>query len=66
MAFEIAHPQLQFGSLSRVRRILAALLGLALLAGLVWSCVTAYNARPLDAPALRKPAVTPGAGPRAT
>ncbi|WP_374546087.1 hypothetical protein [Rhodoblastus sp.] len=66
MAFEIAHPQLQFGSLSRVRRILAALLGLVLLAGLVWSCVTAYNARPLDGPALKKPIVTPGVGPRAT
>jgi hypothetical protein len=66
MAFEIAHPEWQFATLSPLRRALAALLGLALLAGLIWSCVTAYNAQPLDQPAVKRPAITPGAGPRAT
>jgi hypothetical protein len=68
MAFEIAHAQLQFEPVSPLRRLLAWLLGLAFLAALAWSCVTAYNSRPLDKPpqSLKRPLVTPGAGPRAT
>lgn len=65
MAFEIAHAEWRFAPLSPVRRALAILLGLALLAGLIWSCATAYNAQPLDQPPQR-PVISPGAGPRAT
>lgn len=53
MAFEIAHAEWRFAPLSPVRRALAILLGLALLAGLIWSCATAYNAQPLDQPPQR-------------
>ena len=63
MAFEIAHTQLRFDTLSPRRRLLALLVGLAFLAGLIWSCVTAYHAQPIDLP--EKPAITPDASPRA-
>lgn len=66
MAFEIAHAEWRLQLLSPLRRALAALLALALLAGLIWSCVTAYHAQPLDGPPPKRPAITPGAGPRAT
>ena len=72
MAFEIAHPRMDFENISPRRRFLALLLGLAALAGLVWCCVTAYNARPLDAPQVqeapqvKQAPITPGAGARAT
>jgi hypothetical protein len=65
MAFEIAHSQPQFGTFSPVRRLLALLLGLAFLAGLVWSCITAYHAKPVG-PAPGKTMISPGADPRAT
>lgn len=53
MAFEIAHPQVRIANLSPARRLVAWLLGVAFLAGLAWSCATAYNAKPLDAPGER-------------
>jgi hypothetical protein len=64
MAFEIAHTHHSFGSLTPLRRALAVLLGLAFLAFLGWSCVTAYNARPLDEAPAKRPVITPGAGSR--
>jgi hypothetical protein len=64
MAFEIAHPQHAFEALSPAPRLLALLAGLAFLVGLAWSCVTAYQAQPLDPAPPAKPLITPGAGPR--
>jgi hypothetical protein len=51
MAFEIVHSKLEFEKLTSSQRAAAILLGALLLVGLVWAGVTAYNAKPLDAPA---------------
>ena len=66
MAFEIVLSQFQLENLSPGQRLVALLLGLAFLAGFAWCCVTAYNARALDAPPPTKSPVTPGTGSRAT
>lgn len=61
MAFEIAHSKIEFDKLSPSRRAAAILLGALALIGLFWAGVTAYNAKPLDAPAQHGPSNVPGA-----
>ena len=55
MVFEPLHPRLELQNLSPLRRVLAALLGLTLLALFVWCGVIAHNAKPLDEPGAQKP-----------